>query len=174
MTETQISVIIIDRFYRTAGYKTVYDYDRNADFTKYKSYQLTTDDLEASVGQLNRERIITALENEMTAKGFSKSENPDMLVNVHIKSRQKVDATATTSGGYGRWGWYGGYSTTHVSYNEYTEGTLFITFIDNEEQKIFWQGTGTKTLDENASPEKREQNITYSVKLILENYPPKK
>ena len=161
-------------FVACSSVKTVYDYDRNADFTKYKSYKLTTDDLEASVGQLNRERIITALDNEMTAKGFSKSENPDMLVNVHIKSRQKVDATATTSGGYGRWGWYGGYSTTHVSYNEYTEGTLFITFIDNEEQKIFWQGTGTKTLDENASPEKREQNITYSVKLILENYPPKK
>ncbi len=38
----------------------------------------------------------------MTAKGFVTSDNPDMLVDVFIKTQMKVDATATTSGaGYG-------------------------------------------------------------------------
>ena len=154
--------------------QTAYDFSKEVDFTKFKTYQFTQDDLEASVGQLNRNRIIPAVENELAAKGLSKSDNPDLLVNVHIKSQQKVDATATTTGGYGRWGWYGGYSTTQVSYNEYTEGTMFISLIEAASQNLVWQGTGTKTLNESASPSKREESINYSVKQILSNYPPPK
>lgn len=156
--------------------QVAYDYDHQADFTKYKTYALTEDDLINTVGQLNRDRIIKALEAEMVAEGFTKSGNPDMLVDVHIKSQQKVQATATTTGGYGygRWGRYGGYSTTQIDYDEYTEGTLFVTFIDNAEQKLVWQGTGTKTLQEGGSPEKREANITYSIQQILSKYPPNK
>lgn len=154
--------------------KVAYDYDRQADFTRYKTYALSEDDLTASVGQLNRDRIIKVLEAEMINEGFTKSDNPDLLVDVHIKSQEKVQATATTTGGYGygRWGGYGGYSTTQINYDEYTEGTLFITFIDKAEQQLVWQGTGTKTLSDGGSPEKREQNITYSIQQILSNYPP--
>ena len=158
--------------------KTAFDYDGQADFTKYKTYQLTEDDLEATIGQLNRNRVISTLENELSAKGFSKSEEPDALVDVHIKTQQKVSATANTTGmGYGRYGRYGyggGFSTTQINYDEYTDGTLFISLIDNATQKIVWQGTGSKTLDESTSPEKREKNIPYSIQQILKNYPPTK
>jgi len=154
--------------------KTAYDFSKEVDFSKFKTYQFTEDDLTAAVGELNRNRIIPAVENELAAKGLTKSDDPDLLVNVHIKSQQKVDATATTTGGYGRWGWYGGYSTTQVSYNEYTEGTMFISLIEAASQNLVWQGTGTKTLNESASPSKREESINYSVKQILSNYPPPK
>lgn len=152
--------------------QTAYDYSKEVDFSKFKTYQFTQDDLEAAVGQINRNRIIPAVENELAGKGLTKSDNPDLLVNIHVKSQQKVDATATTMGGYGRWGWYGGYSTTQVNYNEYTEGTMFITLIEASSQNIVWQGTGTKTLNENASPSQREESINYSVQQILSNYPP--
>ncbi len=159
--------------------KTAFDFDRQADFTKFKTYSMVENNLVEAVGQLNSSRIIDAVETEMTAKGFVKSDDPDMLVNVYIKTQKKVDATAITSGsgyGYGPWryGYAGGFSTTHINYNEYTEGTMFITFIDNATQKIIWQGTGTKTLNENANTDKREANITYVVKQILSQYPPKK
>ena len=39
-----------------ASVQTVFDYDKQVDFTKYKTYGLTEDDLEVSVGQFNRER----------------------------------------------------------------------------------------------------------------------
>ncbi len=157
--------------------KTAFDYDRQADFAKYKTYALVGNNLTEAIGQLNSERVLNAVDNEMTAKGFAKSDDPDMLVDVYIKTQKKMDATATTTGGgYGPWryGYAGGFSTTQVNYNEYTEGTMFISFIDNSTKKIVWQGTGTKTLVENASADKREANITYSVKQILMNYPPKK
>jgi hypothetical protein len=44
--------------------------------------------------------------------------------------------------------------------------------IDKAGQKVIWQGTGTKTIDEKASPQKREENINYAVKQIFSNYPP--
>ena len=97
------------------------------------------------------------------------------------KMEQKRTATATTSGGgmyggygYGRYGYGGGFSTTTVNYDDYTEGTLFINVVDRSTEKIVWQGRGTKTLNENASPEKREANIKNGVSLIYQKFPIKK
>lgn len=46
--------------------------------------------------------------------------------------------------------------------------------IDKSSEKMVWQGRGTKTLADNPSPEKKDQNITYGVQQIFKNYPPKK
>jgi Holliday junction resolvasome RuvABC endonuclease subunit len=156
--------------------KTAYDYDKQADFSKYKTYSLTQDDLLETVGQLNKDRILNAVESELSKKGFNKSDTPDALVDIHIKTQQKVTATASSTGAmrYGRYGYGGGFGTTNISYDEYTDGTMLITLIDNNTQKIIWQGSGAKTLSEDVSAEKREQNITSAVQQILLNYPPKK
>jgi hypothetical protein len=129
------------------------------------------------LNQLNRDRIISAVEAEMATKGFTKSESPDVILDIRIKGEEVQTATATTSGpgygyGYYRWGYGGGFSTTTVNYDKYVEGTMFITLVDRATEKIVWQGTGTKTVDENASAEKREENINYAVKQIFTNYPP--
>lgn len=154
--------------------KTAYDYDRQVDFGKYETYRFNPNTLEESVGQLNANRLMNAVENELAKKGFSKSDSPDAIIDVHIKTQQRQEATATTTGmgGWGAYRWGGGFSTTTVNYDEYTDGTLFITLIDAASEKVVWQGTGTKTLAENASPDKREANIQYSVEQILANYPP--
>jgi len=155
--------------------QVVCDYDKQADFTKYKTYQMAESVQQLGVGELNRGRIITAVENEMAAKGFTKADNPDVLVDMHIKAKQVVDATATSSG-YGggpwRYGYGGGFSTTQVSYNEYTEGTLFVNLVDMATEKIVWQGIGTRTLDESANAQKREDNINYAIQQIFTKYPP--
>jgi hypothetical protein len=94
------------------------------------------------IQQLNRDRIIAAVEKEMTVKNFTKSETSDLILDVRIKGEEVQTATATTSGGYGgygRWGYGGGFSTTTVNYDKYVEGTLFITMIDNGTEKIVWQ-----------------------------------
>jgi hypothetical protein len=113
----------------------------------------------------------------MAAKGFTKSESSsDVILDIRIKGEEVQTATATTSGsgyGYYRWGYGGGFSTTTVNYDKYVEGTLFVTLVDRATEKIVWQGTGTRTLDENASAQKREENINYAVKQIFTNYPPK-
>jgi hypothetical protein len=157
--------------------KIGFDYDKQADFSKYKTYTISEETMDMPLNQLNRDRIISAVEAEMAAKGFTKTESSsDVILDIRIKGEEVHTATATTSGGgYGhyRWGYGGGFSTTTVNYDKYVEGTLFVTLIDRATEKIVWQGTGTRTLDESANAQKREENINYAVKQIFTNYPPK-
>jgi len=167
---------ILFAFVACSTIKVAFDYDTHADFGKYKTYVISEETMKmANVNQLNRDRIIAAVETEMAAKGFSKAtKKADLIMDIRIKGEEIQTATATTSGGYGygHWGYGGGMSTTHVNYNKYTEGTLFVTLVDKATEKIAWQGTGKNILDENATTEKREQNIDYAVKQIFTNYPP--
>jgi len=148
-----------------------YDYDKSVDFKKYKSYAYTEEALKLNIGDLNRERLIKAIDSEMAARGMIKSDSPDALVDLIVNSHERVQATATNTGGYGRYGYAYGFSTTTVDYNTYVEGTLFINLIDKSTEKIVWQGRGTKTVDPNATPEKREANINNAVRSIFTKYP---
>ena len=153
------------------------DFDRTAGFSTYKTYSFTEEALNLAVDDLNKKRLFTAIESELAAKGFTKSEsNPDVLIDIKLKGEQKQTATATNTGGYGygyRYGWGGGFSTTTINYDTYVDGTLFIDMIDTKKNQLVWQGRGTKTIEPDASEKKREQNINYAVKQIFMKYPPK-
>lgn len=152
-----------------------YDYDKAVDFSKYKTYAYSEESLKLPVNQLNLNRIFHAVDTAMAQKGFTEAKDCDLVVDLYIKTAQRVEATATTTGtGYRRYGWGVGYTSTQVNYDEYTDGTMFISFVDKKTEKLIWQGIGTKTLDESMSPEKREQSINYAVNQILSNYPPNK
>jgi hypothetical protein len=175
-----ISVIAV----ACSSINATYDIDKTADFTKYKTYGFTEDAQKLGIQELDRNRILGAIDAEMSARGLTKSDTPDALIDLFIKLEQKRDATATTTGpgmyggygaygGYGRYGYGGGMSTTHIDVNEYVEGTLFINLVDRGTEKIVWQGRGTKTLDEQASGEKKEKNINAGVKKIFGYFPVK-
>lgn len=154
-----------------------YDYDKSADFTKYKTYDYTeeTKSLGGSSGQLIKQRLLSSVDQEMASRGYTKSEgDADLLVELHIKTEQKQTATAYNTGGYGYYRYGGmGMGTTTINYDDYTDGTLFIDVVDKSADKMIWQGRGTKTLSENASPQKTDSNIAYAVKTIFSNYPVK-
>ncbi|MBX2964470.1 MAG: DUF4136 domain-containing protein, partial [Cyclobacteriaceae bacterium] len=78
--------------------KVTYDYDKQGDFASYKTYAYSEDSEKLPVGDLNRSRIISAVDAELAAKGFTKSDNPDVLIDMHIRAEQKTEATATTTG----------------------------------------------------------------------------
>nr|MCU0398529.1 DUF4136 domain-containing protein [Cyclobacteriaceae bacterium] len=84
--------------------KVTYDYDKQADFAKYKTYAFSEDSQKLPVGDLNRNRIMSAVDAEMAAKGFSKSDSPDVLIDMHVRAEQKTEAVANTTGP----GYYGG------------------------------------------------------------------
>jgi hypothetical protein len=158
-----------------ATIKVSSDFDKTAQFSGYKTYAFTPEALNLNVEELNRKRLITATENELSLKGFTKSENPDVLIDIKISGEKKQTATATSTGGYGygyRYGWGGG-GTTYVNYDSYVEGTVFINMIDALKKEVVWQGRGVGTIDPTASADKREKNINYAIKQIFTKYPPK-
>jgi hypothetical protein len=112
----------------------------------------------------------------MNTKGLSKSEKPDLLVNIFTKATERVNVNQFNTGfgygwGYG-WGWnpylWGG--QTSVSTN--TEGTLYIDLIDAATKELVWQGEGVGVLTQNAG--KKDERIAEFVAKILAQYPPSK
>ena len=105
----------------------------------------------------------------MLAKGFKKSTNPDVLVSIYAKSRRKIDVYSRRS--YSSFYWYPSYyyGRDRLRITNYTEGTLFIDFIDTKQRKMIWQGIGSGALRFKTGP-KKEERIQLFVKEILNHY----
>lgn len=152
------------------------DYDKNANFNNYKTFAFFKTGIDkAEISDLDKRRILRAIEAELLAKGFAKSENPDMLVSLFTKSREKVNIYNNGWGPYGYgWGWspwyWGGYGYGGTSVSTSTEGVLYIDLIDAKKKELVWQGMGTGYLSKNM--EKKEERIKEFVSKIMEKYPP--
>lgn len=152
------------------------DYDKNANFNEYKSFAFFKTGIDkAEISDLDKRRILRAIESELLAKGFTKSENPDMLVSLFTKSREKVNVYNNGWGLYGYgWGWspwyWGGIGYGGTSVSTSTEGVLYIDLIDANKKELVWQGMGTGYLSKNM--EKKEERIKEFVSKIMEKYPP--
>ncbi len=99
-----------------------------------------------------------------------------MLVGIFTKSREKVNVDVNQNvRGFG-WGWnpyWGGMNNNNVNVRNYTEGTLFIDFIDKEKKELVWQGIGTGAL-KLKNRDKKEARIKEFVKEIISRFPPGK
>lgn len=149
------------------------DYDKNVDFSQYKTYAFHKRGIDkVQVSELDKKRILRAIDNELSKKGMTKSENPDILINILTKEREKLDVNQYNAGwGYGwGWGWnpylWGG--RTYVTSS--TEGTLYIDLIDAKKKELVWEGEGVGYLTENRT--KKESQINEFVAKILEQFPP--
>lgn len=152
------------------------DYDKNVDFSAYKTYAYYKTGIDkVEISDLDKRRILNAIDQQMLAKGFTKSDNPDLLINLFTKSREQVNVNQFNAGwGYGwGWGWnpfmMGGHQTTVTTS---TEGTLYIDLIDAKKKEMIWQGEGTGVLTKNTN--KKEERINEFVSQILSQYPPTK
>ncbi|NNK61424.1 MAG: DUF4136 domain-containing protein [Flavobacteriaceae bacterium] len=149
------------------------DYDKQADFNAYKTFAFYKTGIDkAEISDLDKRRILRAIEAELLAKGFTKSENPDLLVSIFTKSREKLNVYNNGWGGFGYgWGWspwYWGGGFGHVSTS--TEGSLYIDLIDASKRELVWQGVGRGYLSQSMS--KKEERIKEFVMRIMEKYPP--
>ena len=150
------------------------DYDKNADFSQYKTYAFHKSGVDrAQISELDKKRILRAIDAELSRKGMSKSETPDLLVNILTKERERVDVNQYYAGwGYGwHYGWnpylWGGRSYVTTS----TEGTLYIDLIDAKKKELVWEGEGVGYLTEIRN--EKEKQINEYVAKILAQFPPK-
>ncbi len=148
------------------------DYDTSTDFSNYKTFAFYKKGIDkAEISDLDKKRILKAIESELFAKGYTKSESPDLLVNIFTKSRQKVDIYNNSHiyTGWHPW-YYGPNFGTHIS--KYTEGTLFIDLIDTNKKELAWQGIGSGALNSSYNVTRKEARIKEFVSEIMTKYPP--
>lgn len=157
------------------------DYDQAVNFSKYKTFAFYKAGIdEAEISDLDKRRILRAIEAELMAKGFTKSEDPDLLVSIFTKSRERINVWNGGWGGWGGFGWggWGGWGWNGwgwgawgaPNYTRSTEGQLYVDLIDADKRELVWQGVGTGYLTQNR--EKKEQRIREFVGRIMEKYPP--
>lgn len=151
--------------------KVTSDYDRATDFGQYKSFAFYKPGIDkANISDLDKKRILRAIQNELVTQGYQKSANPDILISIFTNERERVTVYNNAGWGWG-WGpWWGGAYGPSVSTN--TEGSLYIDIIDAKRKELIWQGKGSGDLITNGDIDKKEERIALFVKEILEEFPP--
>jgi hypothetical protein len=158
------------------------DYDPTADFSQYKTYNFFAD---AGPEQTNYQSffsqyMVAAITREMEMRGYSKSNDPDLLVNFNAILQEKTDVRTTPAPSYGGgyygyrggfydpWGGYGYGTETHVS--QYTEGTFNIDLVDARAKKLVWEAVGTGRISQKVL-EELEERVNAGVPKFFAKYP---
>jgi hypothetical protein len=146
------------------------DYDSLTNFEEYQTFAFYKPGIDkAKISDLDKKRIMREIEANLKAKGMKIAADPDLLISISTKERERIDVYNNNFGfwGYGFGPWFGG--VTSVSSTP--EGTLFIDLIDKEKNELVWQGIGKGDLIM-TSVEKKEARIKEIVTKILVQYPP--
>lgn len=149
--------------------KVTTDYDTKTDFNTYKTFAFYKKGIDkVAISDIDKRRILRAIESEMLQKGMTKSKNPDIIVNIFAKSVKKVNVYNNYNYFWRPW-YYGPNFATQMS--QYNEGTLFVDIIDNKKKELVWQGIGSGALVMNNAA-KKDARIKEFVAKIMEKYPP--
>jgi hypothetical protein len=149
------------------------DYNPGTDFSKYKTWAWhETNSIKDAIW---RDRIKSALTNELRMKGLTPSEsNPDLWVAAHTRLDEQTQInTYNTGWGYG-WGWGYGAGMTTSTVSQIPVGTLIVDLVDANQKQLVWRGTATKTLSPDASPETKQENLQKALAKMFASYPPSK
>jgi len=153
--------------------KVLADYDAKTDFTQFKTFAFYKKGIDkAGISDIDKRRIMHAIESELVAKGLTKSTQPDVLISLFTKSRKRVDVHNTGNSFRSYRGYYYPryYGANPIHISKYTEGTLFIDVIDTNKKQLVWQGIGSGYLSAK-NITKKEARIKEFVAEIMEKYP---
>lgn len=159
------------------------DYDKTVDFAQYRTYNFypgagpDTTEYQSLFSQY----MVRAITKEMEDRGYTKSDDPDLLVNFNAILTEKTRVTSSPAPTYGVSGYYGyrrgfynpwlgyGYATeTHVS--QYTEGTFNIDLVDARKKKLVWEAVGVGRVTQ-STLENLEERVMEGVPRFFERYP---
>lgn len=163
-----------------------YNYDRQADFSQFKTYALV--DIRGGMDKLNdleRRAVEESVERGLAARGLTKAtpETADLFAGIQVGIEKSQEYTTVNMGGpWGMgpgwgpgwgWGWgagMGGVSQTRA--NTVLTGTLVLDLYERAKKQLVWRGQVSKTLDPTRKPERRRERLDKAVDAMLKNYPP--
>jgi hypothetical protein len=159
-----------------------YNFDKNADFSKFKTYKWVTLKDAQKVNDLVDKQIVDAVDAELATKGLTKvtEDSANLYIGYQAGIGQEKQYTSYSSDwGYGPgWyggGWYGGgpsMGTTTGQTSTIYIGQLALDMYDSANKDLAWRGVASKTIDPKAKPDKQQKNLAKAVKKLLKNYPP--
>jgi hypothetical protein len=159
------------------------DADPGVNMSQYQTYDFFSqlgvegDSYSNLVGRHFRD----AISSQMDMRGYSKSDTPQLQINVSIGAEEKVRVN-TYQDPYLYGGYYGGHgygymgspwgypTTTRTTVSQYTEANVYIDMVDASEHKLVWQGVATFTLTDKMQEQLRE-TVYNTVDKVFAKYP---
>lgn len=159
------------------------DQDPEADFSQFRSWNFF-DQLGIEGGYnspIYGEHFRTAITREMDARGYRKAADPDLLVNVTIRTDDKVSMRTYTapymSGAYYQrpgGAQYGSAIGVGVGVGsratKTTEASVFIDLVNNEKDRVAWQGVAVIDANDKVAQQLRDAIYT-AVNRVFDEYP---
>jgi len=159
------------------------DIDPGVDFSQYTTYNFFEPmGIEGGYNSpIFGEHFRASLSGEMNRRGYRAADRPDLLINVTIRSDDKVRMRSYTSpymsGAYYNrpGGAYGGSAVgMGVSAGSRatmtTEASVFIDFVDFEQRRVVWQGVAVVDVNDKVAQQLRDAIYT-AVDRVLAEYP---
>ena len=144
------------------------DYDRAADFNRYKTYsweKVQTQD------PLWVDRIKEAVNGALTAKGLTPVDSGGDVAIVAIEMTKNQQNLNTFYNGFGGgWRWGGGFGDATTTVDNYKVGTLVVDLFDAKTKKIIWRGSSSDTLSDKS--DKNIKNLDKGVQKMFDHFPP--
>lgn len=142
-----------------------YDYDRNVDFTRFRSYSWTG---EAGVpDQFLHRRIVAAIDSQLVRHQVLPADSgaaPDLRV-AYLAAAGRTTTIRGSGAGFG-WGRSGSARVEHT-----VIGVLEIQLFDARTGTLVWRGDAAVEIDPNASPEKRDREANKAAEKLFTHYP---
>jgi hypothetical protein len=158
------------------------DRDKSADFNQYHTFNWGDTDVKTGPNPVYQSDLITRsirdnVGYELSRRGLTQSDNPDLQVVVHTYTERKNQRVYNGPyGGYPYYGWgwgmryapfmyYGGPSY----YNQtMTEGTMVIDFVDTHTGHLVWRGVAQSPL---SGARGLDRLIARGVHKMMKRYP---
>ncbi|GAA0747312.1 DUF4136 domain-containing protein [Gaetbulibacter jejuensis] len=169
-----LSLIVVLFLVSCAPIRVNYDYETATDFTTYKTYNYYAN-IQSGLNELDTNRLMNALDEELQSKGLTLSETPDFFIDIKSDEFQEANRSSVGVGlGGGGRNVGGGVSIGIPVGQSNLNRQIIIDFVDENGVGLFWQAVSEDSFNPNAKPDKREAKFKAIVVKILENYPPKK
>lgn len=148
------------------------DYDVETDFSQYTSYNYYPN-MESGLNELDNKRIMQIADSLLQTRGFSKSEEPQLLINFYVSesvSNSRNTIGIGVGGGGGNVGV--GVSGDIPIGGRVINQQLTMDFIDTAKDDLVWQALADGTLKEKSTPVQKEAYFRKVLSKILKKYPP--
>jgi len=158
----------------SCGASVSYDYDTKTNFSNYKTYDFYPN-ISSGLSNLDNIRVMKAADSILQSRGFEKSDSPQFLINFFVK--EFITKSNTTIGfGVGGGGHNGGIAVSGgvPVGGDIINQKLTFDFIDEKEDKLFWQAAGSDEIKVNANPSQKDEYYFKLISKMINGFPPKK
>lgn len=167
-----LKLLVLLLLLSSCGAVVDYDYDKDAKFSEYKTYNYFGD-MKTGLNQLDTNRLIDAIDTKLQSIGFQKTDTPSF--NIDIQTGEVLANNSNVGVGIGGTGRNvgGGISLGIPIGGNRPMRQVKIEFIEANKDAVIWEAITTQS-NLGSTPEKRQESFNKLIERIFSKYPPEK